>query len=565
MMFIHLYLDLEIATSAGAMDTPVALGARRELVELPNIAYVNASSFEKLGAETIQLSTHHASSTIITCSVCPNLKVTTVDHGEDQHALTRKPRLGFSAAEPSLIDSPYRACLIATGVTAFLSVLGVARPGTFLRTVAVTGAIDGAITACDIYGRQELNRAVLKMDGLENPKPFKLWERTKQWTLEDASLFGGATGLLIASNPRLFPGARGFSRFFGITVAGCAIGAKTAEWALSRGPPHQAKRVEWVLAMQRRAHYERLSSDEKAKDSLSRFGKGLLMSYTKESTLMQILGKPFGGLSGAATPTSVVVEHGHAQDAQMASLRQHIQEAHANPPILMVAEFENEELAAPDYERGYRQYCMDPAETDLEEVQEHLEHLNKLHDSETKELAYVWQALVPKEHQMHQMSEAEPEKELLRRELQLLNSIAVHSQTRLAVIAYAQADARKRMAQIRDENVTAIAKIPLPGMQSIPLEEDWSKSYVPHKTAERIRSRWESARGDLAHIDAVLAQFERMKARGQVEGNQHSLVHKKAKELQTTREQVKLNVEATERVLKEFEDRVFKAEEQNSK
>lgn len=419
--------------------------------------------------------------------------------------------------------------------------------------------VDGAITACDIYGRQELNRAVFRMDGLDNPKPFKLWERTKQWTLEDASLFGGATGLLISSNPRLFPGVTGISRFVGVTIAGCAVGAKTAEWVFGRGAPHQAKRVEWVLKMQQRAMYLRLSQDEKTKASLSRFGQALLMSYTGDSPLMRILSKPFGGLSGMANPgNATVVGHGHGHghahnDAQMQAMRQmQIQEAHAKHPVLMLAEFEKEELAAPDYDGGHRQYRMDPKDTDLETLQEHLEHLNKLRASEAKELAYVWHTLAPKEHRMHQLSEEDPEKDLLRRELQLLNSIATHSNTRLAIITYAQADARKRIAQIRDEDA---ASVPSPVPEEV-VNDSWKEGYVPHRTAERIRQRWENARTDAAQVDHVLAQFDQLKAQGST--NSHA--NEQAEVLRKEQDQLKQNVVATERLLKEYEEHISKAD-----
>lgn len=445
------------------------------------------------------------------------------------------------------------------------SILGYARPGTFLRTVSVIGAIDVAGTSCDIYARQELNRAVFRRDGVDSPRPFKLWERTKQWTLEDFTLFGGATGLLIASNPRLFPGVRGVSKIVGAAIVGCAVGAKTADYAFATGPPGQTQRLEWVLARQRKAEYERLALDEKAKAELSRFGRLWLMSYTRQSTPMQILGKPFGGFSGTTTSVGPAGDTGHAQEAQMAALRDHIKQAHANPPSLMVAEFENEELAAPDYERGYRQYRVDPADLNVEELQDHLEHLNKLREFEAQELAYAWQTLVPKEHKMHQLSEEESEKELLRRELQLLNSIALHSQTRLAVISYAQADARKRLAQIRNEEPTAIAQHPLPGTQSIPFENNWSETYVPQKTVERIRGRWESVRGDLAQADALLAEWGHIEENGKKDGwHPHPDSIRKAEHLKTTRDAIKLNVEATERLLKEFEDRVVKAEERSS-
>jgi hypothetical protein len=384
---------------------------------------------------------------------------------------------------------------------------------------------------------------VFKLDGLDNPKPFKLWERTKLWTLEDASLFGGATGLLIASNPRLFPGATGISRFVGVTIAGCAVGAKTAEWAFGRGAPHQAKRVEWVLAMQRRAHYQRLSQDEKAKASLSRFGQALLMSYTGDSTLMKILSKPFGGLSGMANPGSgPVVGQGHGHnDAHIEAMRQmKIQQAHAKQPVLMLAEFDKDELAAPDYDGGHRQYRMDAADTDLEALQEHLEHLNKLRAEEARELAFVWQELAPKEHKMHQLPQEDPEKDLIRRELQLLNSIATHSSVRLAVIGYAQADARKRLAQIRKEDP----------------DSDLTANYVPQKIASRIRKRWEDARSDAAQVEHVLSQFDELKAQGMTHGH----ANEQAEALRENQTQLKQNVIATERLLKEFEDRISKAD-----
>jgi hypothetical protein len=464
-----------------------------------------------------------------------------------------------------LIDAPYRACIFATGLTALVSIVGYARPGTFLRTVSFCGAIEVAYTACDIYAKQEINRAVFRADGLGNPRPFKLWERTKQWTSEDLALFGGATGLLIASNPRLFPGVRGVSRILGVAIVGCAVGAKIADYAFATGPPGQAQRIRWVLEMQRKARYELLASDEKAKAELSRFGRLWLQMNTRQGILTQILGKPPGGSSSTTTSVGVAGDPGHAQKAQMAALREQIKQAHANPPILMVAEFDNEELAAPDCEHGHRQYCVDPADLNEEEMQDHLEHLNRLHESEAKELAYVWQTLVPKEHKMHQLSEEESEKELLRRELQLLNSTALHSQTRLAVISYAQADARKRLAQIRNEEPIAIARHPLPSTQSISFQNNWVETYVPHKTVERIRGRWESVRDDLAQTNALLAEWDKIEEKGQREGWHLSPdTKKKAEQLITTRDALKLNVEATERLLKEFEDRVVKAEEQSS-
>ncbi|KAJ8107604.1 hypothetical protein OPT61_g8750 [Boeremia exigua] len=470
---------------------------------------------------------------------------------DGEHVLTRRPLVGISAAEPALIDSAYRSCLLATGVTAIGAILGAARPGGFLRNVTFFGILDGTITACDIYGRQDLNRAIFKETGLDNPKPFKLWERTKQWTLEDASLFGGATGLLIASNSRLFPGVNGFSRFFGVAVAGYAVGAKTAEWAFSRYPLHHIKREKWVLATQQRSLYQELSRDEQAKASLSRFGKALLVSYTGDSPLMRLLSKPFGRLTGMAS-----AGHSHAQD-YTETVRRQIQQEHAKPPVdLMLIEFEREELAAPDYDGGYRQYKMDPADTSLDALQEHLEHLNKLRVSEGEQLAYVWHTLVPKEQKLHGLSQEDPDKDLLRRELQLLNSIASHTTTRLAVISYAQADALKRIAQIRNDDSAAVTQPPILGIEESSLDANWRENYVPQKIAERIRRRWEETKSDMVQREHVLAQFDELKARGILS----TAANEKAEQIRESYDHMKQNILATERLLKEFEDRILEVE-----
>ncbi|KAH6638112.1 hypothetical protein C7974DRAFT_423035 [Boeremia exigua] len=471
-----------------------------------------------------------------------------VPAGDNQHVLTRRPPVGFSAAEPSLIDSAYRACLVATGLTAFGSILGIARPGLFLRNVTFVGLIDGVVTACDIYGRQEINKAVFKMDGLENPKPFKLWERSKHWTLEDASLFGGASGLLMASNPRLFPGATGFSRFFGVAIAGCAVSTKIAEWADAHAP-----RVQMIRTMQQRAAYQRLSQDENAKSTLSRFGKALLMSYTKDNPLMRTLSKPFGGLSGAATPSSIAAEL--AQSAQTKSARRQAAQAHAGQHFIMLVEFDKGELAAPDYEEGYRLFKLDPTDTDLETLQEHLDHLKKLRDSEAKELAFIWRVMAPKEHKMHQLSQEDPEKDLLRRELQLLNSIACSYNTRFAIISFAQADARKRIAQIRNENSSVVFEMPLPGKEIASLEDNWSETHIPQKTVDLIRQRWENARTTVAGIENALAEFDELKAQG-FAGH----LSKQTEDVRNHQWPAKQNVLATERLLKEFEDHILKPE-----
>lgn len=426
-----------------------------------------------------------------------------------------------------------------------------------MRAAAFWSLVDGSTTACDIYGRQELNKAVFQLDGLDNPKPWQLWERTSQWTLEDATLYGGASGLLLALNPRLLPGATGLTRFLGITVVGCAIGSKTAEWAFGRGPPHQAKRVEWVLAAQRRAMYRRVQEDERARASLSRFARSLLMAYTGDNPLIRILSRPFGGLAGMSNPGNEIVAGSAHSASQLQAMQQiRMQQAHAKQPVLFLTEFDKEELAAPDYNEGYRQYSMELKDTDLEILQEHLDHLDKLRAAEVKELAYLWQGLAQKEHDLYQKSQEDSEKDLLRRELQLLNSIATHSNSRVAVLTFQQADTRKRIGQLQNQDLSSSGSLPLLQIEEARLSDNWTETHSPQRSAERIRKRWEDARADLAYVEHVLAQFDTLKAQGSMSGAAIS----QAEKLREDAGHMKKNIKATERLLKEYENQIHKAD-----
>ncbi|KAK1918496.1 hypothetical protein P3342_001414 [Pyrenophora teres f. teres] len=61
------------------------------------------------------------------------------------------------------------------------------------------------------------------MDKIE-PEPGKLWERTKYWTVEDATLCGGALGIATVLNRRAVPGAYGFFRYSRAAMVGCSFG-----------------------------------------------------------------------------------------------------------------------------------------------------------------------------------------------------------------------------------------------------------------------------------------------------------------------------------------------------
>lgn len=396
---------------------------------------------------------------------------------------------------------------------------------------------------------------MFKLDGLHDPKPWKLWERTKNWNVEDLTLFGGATGLLLASNPRLFPGVTGFRRFLGITIAGCAIGAKTAEFAFSKGPPYAERRTEWLRALRRRAAYGRLSTDEEAKASLSRFGQSLLMAYTADSAILRTLSRPFQGLDGVDEAPIAV------PDSQLQALQQmQMQQAQGRVPVILLTEFQKEELAAPDYEGAHRQYLMDPTDIDIETLKDHLKQLNKLRTVEVKELAYAWRGLAQKEHDLHRLSQEDPEKDMLRRELQLLNSLATHISTRIAVITYAQADTRKRIGQIENEDPASLSTIfPLKIEEDSILQDGWRDTFAPQSSVERIRQRWENARVEWAGAEHVLSHLEKLKAQGRT----NNLTDEQADQLRKNAEQMKKNFMATERLLKEYEDQIHKADSSN--
>jgi len=132
-----------------------------------------------------------------------------VPEGESQHAITGRPP-GAIATQRDLIASPWRSSIAAAAVTGGFALVGRSRPGVFLKSAALIGAVDLTCTASGIYGRHELHRGVFKMEGIQ-PKPGKLWERTKHWTWEDATLGGGVVGAFLALNPRALPGVYGFA------------------------------------------------------------------------------------------------------------------------------------------------------------------------------------------------------------------------------------------------------------------------------------------------------------------------------------------------------------------
>lgn len=293
------------------------------------------------------------------------------------------------------------------------------------------------------------------------------------------------------------------------------------------------------------------------------------MSYTGDNTLMRMLSMaPKEPSTKAGSRVSAADGHTPAQNSRMAAVPQQVKKAQTPSLIAFSVMFREWELAAPDYVRGYRDFSMDPKETDLDTMQQHLEQLNKLRESEGRELVYIWQTLPTKEHRLHQLPQEDPEKDVLRCELQILNLIATNTQMRLAVINYARADARRRIAQIKNEDRATIVKQPLLSTDESLLEEIHYESHVPSKTTGILRQYWNNKRRQAAEAEALLARYEESRAKTIVNdpnSPQDKSIRDSIQRINENLAQGRRNVKAAERLLKEFEDQSAKAENQISK
>jgi hypothetical protein len=342
-----------------------------------------------------------------------------------------------------------------------------------------------------------------------------------------------------------------------MTAVGCAVGAKTGEWIFNKGVPYQAKYTQSVFALHRRRMYHQVLGNDKGKASLSRFGQSLLMAYTGVHPFLHILSAPFGGSAEMSTSESgKTVRSTHSAPPIQAGQAHWGQDTYTKHPIQFVAEFDREELTAPDFEHGYRAYNIDPTDTDVEALQEYLDHLDKLRTSDAKELAYLWQQLAQKERDMYRLPQEDPEKDLLRRELQLIHSLCIHGNARVALLGFQQIDTRRRINQIRNQDEPSSISVALAQIAEAQPEKNWMENFGPHKSAEHVRQRWEDSRAKLAQIEHVLAHFDAMKAQGST--NSHA--DDQAKQLREDVERRKKNIVATERLLKELEDQIHRAD-----
>lgn len=451
-------------------------------------------------------------------------------------------------AQSKIASVPWQSSLGAAGFTVFLALVGKSRPGIFLKTTAYLSAATVSISACDAYSQREMNRAVFKLDNIE-PKPGKLWERTKHWSIDDYVIGGGILGTFLSLNPRALPGVRGWKRFVGAATVGCALGGYVGQTRLIRLPSQLLDIMHAADRQTRHTQYERLKQDAKAQEALSRFGKLALAFYTWPVWNLPI--NPFATESssraaGTATgaPQISFAENPHANISQQ----------EMDQYALIQLEFNKGELIGPDIEHGYRAYKDSLADRDADALQDWLERLQEIQKKTAAEAQYVWQHLGLKEHEFYNLVADDREKDIVRREIQLLNNMASDFASRDAIFAYHIADARKRLQQIEQkESVGQNLVLKLHSMQD-ELPTDWMNYHRPHLVAEQVRMNWARQKELLGHLEKHATMHKDLKLEA---GTPQAA---QLKQIRQNFEDMKRNVEATERLLKEFEEQLRRAD-----
>jgi hypothetical protein len=448
-----------------------------------------------------------------------------------------------------IVYGPLQSVVFATGLTAFLALVGKSRPGTFLKATAYLSAAQISFSALDVYGEREVNRAVFKRENIE-PKPGKLWEQTKHWTVEDASVSGGALGTFLALNPRALPGVGGWKRFLGAATVGCAVGGYVGATLLVRLPPQLETMMRASEAQTRMTQYQSLKQDPKAMEPLSRFGRLALRYYTWP--VWDVALSPFSSRS-SSQPGRVA---GQAQQLPFGG------DAHANITqeemdnhTLIQIEFNKGELKGPDIEHGYRAYKDSITERDTGALLDWLEYLQEVRQTTASEAQYLWQHLARKEHEFYQLVGDDREKDITRREIQLLNNMASDFASRDAILAYHIADAQKRLQQTGKSGFSSTQLLSTVQSAERPQPEAWADYYSPQLVAEQVRINWTRQKellGFLEHSTSMHGEF-------QPEAGTPQEAH--LKQIQQNADGMKKNIEATERLLKEFEEQIRKADE----
>ena len=226
--------------------------------------------------------------------------------------------------------------------------------------------------------------------------------------------------------------------------------------------------------------------------------------------------------------------------------------------ILVQTEFKTGELTGPDVENGYRVYKTNIQSQDASSIQDWLERLQDLRKKAGTELQHVWQHLAEREREFYKTPEEDREKEISRRELQLFNHVAADLVTRHAVLGYHENDAQKRLQQLNHPDLAA------PSYETSQHSADTEKEthyHGPHIVAEQVRTNWSRQREMLSHFEHTLQEVEAVG----VQPEEGSVLAVQLKQLRQNTEDLKKNLEATERLLRWFEQRVREADEDEKK
>ena len=443
-------------------------------------------------------------------------------------------------------------------MTGFLALVGRSRPGTFLRSAAFFSTVDLSWTAASLYGQRELNRGIFKIEGIE-PTPSKLWEKTDKWSPEDITLGGGALGIFLALNPRALPGAGGISRFLGAATVGCALGFKFGQAYLFQVPPQLVGLIEQSDAAVRDRACEKLLENSEAKHSLSRIGKLALRYNTSAEVriIWRILDKVGGrggvgnmtGLGGPQPHGTPLQQSPHGQDS-LAQLKQEMEKY-----TIIQVEFKESQLAGPDMEAGYRAYKDRLSARDTRSIQDWLEQVQDLKKRTGAEIQFVWNHLAEREHEFYSGIEEDRERDIFCRELQLLNNMAADLVTRYAILGYHEADAQKQLQQLKQLDAPIAPYV----TSHLPMEDVQESRVSPHIVTEQVRTNWTRQKELLSHLESSLSQRDMMKLEPGSPNAEHY------KHLRENVDALKKNVEATERLLRWFEDRVVAADQLSEK
>jgi hypothetical protein len=438
----------------------------------------------------------------------------------------------------------------ATGLTAFLAIVGKSRPGTFLRLSAYLSVGVIAAEAVDGYGKRTVNRAVFKLDNVD-PKPGKLWERTKHWTVDDMVVGGGVVGTFLALNPGAFPGARGWKRFLGIASAGCALGGVIGQNTFPRVSPVLSAMMPATEVQIKNLHYDRLKQDAKAQETLTRFGKAALAFYTLP--LWRLSTNPFK--AGAASHGMADGGFSTSEDPRASLAQQEDMTQYA----LVSVEFNHGELTGPDLQEGCRTYKDRPADRNSSDLEERLEHLQELRRVTSSEARYTRSHLAKREREFYNLQTDDKETEIVRRELQMLNNMALSLTLRDVIYAYHIADMQRRLEQIDQKDRLVQEPMPDLPLAQADLPEDWKIRHSPHLAMEQVRLTWTRQKEVLGMLEQSAAMYADLKPEP---GTPHE---NQLNQIRLAMENMKINVEATGRLLKDFEDKIREADENADK